>query len=127
MNTAARLAVALGYCFSAWFCAALTVYAAGAPLPRPWSVAAQCLALPTCFGPLFSLYFRGPDPYAPAAAAALAVGLIFLVDLAVMSPHFPNPLDPFLSFWDWQLPAMVTAGTVYAAGRRAEKTLTVPS
>jgi hypothetical protein len=119
METAARLTVALGYGFSAWLFAAFTVYAAGAPLPHPWGCAAQCGALMLTFGPMFSLYFHGPVPLPPAAVAALAVGLIAVVDLAIMSPRFPRPLDPFLSFWNWQLPAAVTAGTVYAAGRAA--------
>lgn len=111
--------MAVGYTFAAWLFAALLIYAAGARLARPWSVAARCFGLLVTFGPVFSLYFRGTRPLSPRAAALTAVGFIAVLDLALVAPHLPRPADLFLSFWDWPAPAALVAATVYLAGKRA--------
>jgi hypothetical protein len=114
-----QLAVAIGYTFAAWLFAALLIYATSARLQRPWSVAGRCAGLLVTFGPVFSLYFRGSRPLSPTAAAITAVALIALLDLRLVAPHLMRPGELFLSFWDWQLPALLVAATVYLAGRRA--------
>lgn len=120
MEKLGQVGVAVGYSFAAWLFAALVVYAAASRLTKPWSVAAHCAGLLVTFGPVFTLYFRGPRPLPPLPAAGLAVGFVALLDVVLLSPHFMHVYDPFLSFWDWQLPAAFAAGSVYLAGRRAE-------
>ena len=111
------MAAAAGYAFAAWLSAGLMVYAGHSVRPRGLQVAFHCAAVATAFGGVFSLYFRGRERLPPAAAAGLAVGLAALLDGALLSPYFLHPLDVFLSFWDWQLPALLAAAAVYAAGR----------
>ncbi len=119
MATAARLAVAIGYTFAAWVLAGMLIHAGYTELPHGLKIAVHCGGVLVTFVPVFRLYFRRPMPLAPAATAALAVTFIALLDLYLIAPHFLHVYDVYLSFWDWQLPAVIVAGSIYGAGRTA--------
>jgi hypothetical protein len=121
MVAASRLAVAVGYTFAAWLLAAMLIYAGYAWLPRPWAAIAHWGGIVVTFVPVFRLYFRGPLPLPPALAAGVAVGFIALLDLYLVAPYFLHSYDLFLSFWDWQGPALIVAASVYLAGRASSE------
>lgn len=119
MTWAARLAVALGYTFAAWLLAGMVVFAGTWAAPRSLNVAVHCAGVVAAFVPVFKIYYRRPVPLAPAAAAALAIGFIALLDLFLIAPYFIHKYDVYLSFWDWQLPAALVAASIYGTGRSA--------
>ncbi len=113
-----RALVAVGYTFAAWLFAGFFIDA-GYQLvaARPARVALHCGAVLVCFVPVFRLYFERGDRLPPAAAAVLAVAFIVLLDLLIVGPYFVHRYDFFLSFWDWQLPGALVAGSIYLSGR----------
>ncbi len=112
-----RVLTTLVYGFSAWMASGLLVYA-GAHATRP-SAALRCAALAAGFLGVFRLYFRRPDSLRPWPAAGVTLALIAGLDGALLVPHLPRASDLFLSFWDWQLPALVVIGSILAAGAGA--------
>jgi hypothetical protein len=111
-----RVAVAAGYAFSAWLCAGLLIYATAGAVAGQWRWAQRYGGLLMAFAPIYTLYFRGDRPLKPVAAAAVALALIAALDLVLVAPHFGRPHHLFLSFWEWQLPAALVAGSICLAG-----------
>jgi hypothetical protein len=113
-----RALVVVGYTFAAWLFAGFCIDAAYRLVAaRPARVAIHCAAVLCCFLPVFRLYFERADRLPPAAAAALAVAFIVVLDLVIVGPYFVHRYDFFLSFWDWQLPGALVAGSIYLSGR----------
>lgn len=115
----AQTLVLVGYALAAWLASGVLVWAGYRFLGRAGQVAAHCGAVLVCFIPAFRLYFSRPDRLSPLAAASLTAGLIVFLDLAVVAPFVARRFDFFLSFWDWQLPAILLFGSIYLTGRLA--------
>lgn len=116
-----RLAIAVGYTVAAWLFSAFLVYAGYQYLGVGAGLLIHNLAIPACFVWAFHLYYRGPDPLPPAAAAALAVALIAAIDAALLRDYFMDARELFQRFWDWQLPAASMFASVFLTGRASVK------
>jgi hypothetical protein len=114
--------IAVGYTFAAWLCAGFFIYAGFLFIKAPpGRVALHCSAVLACFIPVFRLYFSRAGSLSPAAAAGVAVLFIMLLDLILIGPYFPRRWDFFFNFWEWQLPAMLVASSIYLTGRSAAR------
>jgi hypothetical protein len=125
MRGLARILEVVSFTFGAWLLCGFAVYAGSSWLPKDGKTAFHYAMIIVMFASVFRLYFRRPDPVAPAAAAAVAIAFIALLDLLFLSPYYLHSYYVFMRFWEWQLPAMLVAAAIYGAGRR--KRLTVPS
>lgn len=115
-----RPLIAVGYTFAAWLFAGFFVDAGSRVVLAPRArLALRCAALLLCFVPVFRLYFARPDRLGPGAAAAVGLGFIALLDLLLLGRFSPRPFSFALSFWDWQLPALLVVGSIYVTGRAA--------
>ncbi len=117
-----RALIAVGYTFAAWLFAGFFIDAGyRVVLAESARVALHCGAVLLCFIPVFRLYFARPDRLAPGAAAALALSFIALLDVLLLGRFFARPYEFALSFWNWQLPALLVGASIYLTGRRATR------
>ncbi|MBI4376842.1 MAG: hypothetical protein HY549_10390 [Elusimicrobia bacterium] len=116
-----KLPSLIAHAFVAWLACGFLVYGSRPLLPESGQTPLRWAAVLLCFLWVFRLYFGRPGSLRPLPASGLAIAFIALLDLFLISPAF------VLDFWNWQLPAALAAGGIYAASLGHKKGTDTPS
>lgn len=105
-----------------WVLCGAVMYAALAVTTPPRAVVIHALAVPLIFAAIALFYFRRPDAWSPAAAAAAFLAIVVAMDVFVVALLIQKSFEMFQSVRGSWLPFTLIFASTWWTGRAIRRT-----